>query len=125
MQPVDAPDAPAAIGPYSHAVATDGLLFCSGQIPVDPATGAVVDGDIGAQTAQVLSNLAAVLAADGLTLANVVKTTVFLTDLDDFGAMNAVYAEAFGDWKPARAAVQVSRLPKGVAVEIEAIAARR
>jgi len=114
--------APGAIGPYSQAVAVDGWMFCSGQIPIDPASGDLVGGDIGNQTDQVLRNLAAVLAAAGGTLANVVKTTVFLADMDDFGGMNEVYARHFGDHRPARAAVAVRTLPKNVSVEIEAIA---
>jgi 2-iminobutanoate/2-iminopropanoate deaminase len=114
--------APGAIGPYSQAVAVDGWLFCSGQIPMDPASGEVVEGDIGAQTDQVLRNLSAVLAAAGGTLSNVVKTTVFLADMGEFAGMNEVYARHFGEHRPARAAVAVRTLPKNVSVEIEAIA---
>jgi 2-iminobutanoate/2-iminopropanoate deaminase len=114
--------APGAIGPYSQAVAVDGWVFCSGQIPIDPSTGDLVGGDIAAQTDQVLTNVAAVLAAAGGTLANVVKTTVFLADMGDFAGMNEVYARHFGDHRPARAAVAVRTLPKNVSVEIEAIA---
>jgi 2-iminobutanoate/2-iminopropanoate deaminase len=114
--------APGAIGPYSQAVAVDGWVFCSGQIPLDPNTGELLEGDIGAQTDLVLKNLAAVLAASGGSLSNVVKTTVFLEDMDDFGGMNEVYAQHFGDHRPARAAVAVRTLPKNVSVEIEAIA---
>ncbi len=114
--------APGAIGPYSQAVAVDGWVFCSGQIPIDPATGDLVGGDIAAQTDQVLKNVAAVLAAAGGGLSNVVKTTVFLADMGDFAAMNEVYARHFGDHRPARAAVAVRTLPKNVSVEIEAIA---
>lgn len=114
--------APGAIGPYSQAVAAAGWLFCSGQIPIDPESGNLIEGDIGTQTDQVLKNLAAVLAAAGGTLANVVKTTVFLADMDDFTGMNEVYARHFGDHRPARAAVAVRTLPKNVSVEIEAIA---
>ena len=114
--------APGAIGPYSQAVSVDGWVFCSGQIPMDPATGEIVDGDIGAQTDQVLKNLAAVLEAAGGSLDRVVKTTVFLADMGDFGGMNEVYARHFGDHRPARAAVAVRTLPKNVDVEIEAIA---
>ncbi|MCB9665649.1 MAG: RidA family protein [Alphaproteobacteria bacterium] len=122
LGPVSTPDAPAAVGPYSQAVVVDGWVWCSGQIPLDPATGLVVAGGIEAQTRQVLANLAAVLRAAGVGLDRVVRCTVYLRDLEDFAAMNAVYAEAFGSWRPARAAVQVSRLPKDVAVEIDAIA---
>jgi 2-iminobutanoate/2-iminopropanoate deaminase len=114
--------APGAIGPYSQAVAVDGWVFCSGQIPIDPATGDLVGGDIAVQTDQVLKNVAAVLVAAGGALANVVKTTVFLADMDDFAGMNEVYARHFGDHRPARAAVAVRTLPKNVSVEIEAIA---
>jgi 2-iminobutanoate/2-iminopropanoate deaminase len=114
--------APGAIGPYSQAVAVDGWVFCSGQIPIDPATGDLVGGDIAAQTDQVLKNVAAVLAAAGGSLSHVVKTTVFLADMGDFAAMNEVYARHFGDHRPARAAVAVRTLPKNVSVEIEAIA---
>jgi len=114
--------APGAIGPYSQAVAVDGWVFCSGQIPIDPATGDLIGGTIGVQTDQVLKNVAAVLAAAGGTLANVVKTTVFLANMDDFAGMNEVYARHFGDHRPARAAVAVRTLPRNVSVEIEAIA---
>ena len=114
--------APGAIGPYSQAMKVDGWVFCSGQIPVDPATGELVEGDIGKQTDQVLKNLAAVLDAAGGSLSKVVKTTVFLQDMGDFGGMNEVYAQHFGDHRPARAAVAVRTLPKNVSVEIEAIA---
>ncbi len=114
--------APGAIGPYSQAVSVDGWVFCSGQIPIDPATGELVGGDIAAQTDQVLKNLTAVLVAAGAGLSNVVKTTVFLADMGDFSGMNEVYARHFGDHRPARAAVAVRTLPKNVDVEIEAIA---
>ena len=120
--PVRTERAPGAIGPYSQAVSVDGWVFCSGQIPIDPGTGELVEGDIGTQTHQVLKNLAAVLEAAGGSLSNVVKTTVFLADMGDFGGMNEVYAEHFGDHRPARAAVAVRTLPKNVDVEIEAIA---
>ncbi|MGD8360394.1 MAG: RidA family protein [Gemmatimonadota bacterium] len=119
---IETDQAPGAIGPYSQAVAVDGWIFCSGQIPIDPATGDLVGGDIAAQTDQVLKNVAAVLAAAGGGLSNVVKTTVFLADMGDFAAMNEVYARHFGDHRPARAAVAVRTLPKEVSVEIEAIA---
>ncbi|MEN0063804.1 MAG: RidA family protein [Myxococcota bacterium] len=123
MKSVETEDAPAAIGPYSQAIVTDdGWVFCSGQIPVDPSTNTLISGDVTAQTHQVFANLKAVLLASGSDLQHVVKCTVFLASMDDFGAMNAVYAEHFGDHRPARAAVEVSRLPKDVDVEIEAIA---
>jgi 2-iminobutanoate/2-iminopropanoate deaminase len=114
--------APGAIGPYSQGISVDGWVFCSGQIPIDPATGELVAGDIGAQTDQVLKNVAAVLEAAGASLSDVVKTTVFLADMGDFAGMNEVYARHFGDHRPARAAVAVRTLPKNVDVEIEAIA---
>lgn len=118
--------APAPIGPYCQAVRAAGnLLFTSGQLPADPATGALVQGDIAAQTRRVFENLKAVLAAGGAGLADVVKVTVFLRDMNDFPAVNAVYAEYFpGDDAPARSTVQVARLPKDAGVEIEMIAAR-
>lgn len=115
--------APGAIGPYSQAIDAGSFVFISGQIPVDPATGNVPDG-ISAQAAQSLKNLAAILDAAGLCTANVVKTTVFLADMGDFAAMNAEYAKAFAEPFPARSAVAVRELPKGVLVEIEAIAVR-
>ena len=114
--------APAALGPYSQAVKAGGFVYCSGQIPIDPAKNAIVDGPIEAQTRQVIANLANVLTAAGSSLANVVKTTVFIKDMNDFAALNGVYAEMFGDTKPARSCVEVARLPKDVKVEIEAIA---
>ena len=116
-------DAPQAIGPYSQAITLDKLVFCSGQIPLTPA-GAMAEGDISVQTRQVLANLKALLAASGSSLEHVLKTTVFLVDMGDFAAMNAVYAEFFTSAPPARSTVQVSRLPRDVRVEIEAIAAR-
>lgn len=116
--------APQAIGPYAQAVRAGHLVFCSGQIPIDPATGQVelCGGDVAQQTARVCKNLAAVLAAAGATLAQVTKTTVYLKDLHDFPAMNTAYAEAFGTHKPARATVEVARLPKDAKVEIDAVA---
>lgn len=114
--------APAAIGPYSQAITTGNLLFASGQIPVDPATGEVVAGGIEAQTKQVLANIRAVLAEAGAGMESVIKTTVFLTDLGDFQTVNAIYGEAFAQEPPARSCIQVSALPKGVAVEIEVVA---
>ncbi len=123
--PVSTSAAPAAIGPYSQAVDTGQLVFCSGQIPLDPASGAIEASDVSAQTEQVLVNLAAVLAAAGLGLDAVVKTTVFLADMADFAAVNAVYARHFaGPVLPARSAVQVAGLPRGALVEIEAVAQR-
>ncbi len=115
---------PPVLGPYSQAVAAGPLVFCSGQIPVD-AQGELVKGDIVVQTVQALENLKTVLAAAGLTLKDVVKTTVFLADLADFPEMNRVYAEFFPERPPARSTVQVAALPKGAAVEIEAVALRR
>ena len=119
---VSAPDAPQAIGPYSQAIRAGQWLFLSGQIPLDPSSGEVVGGDVRAQTRQVLDNLGAVLAAAGVSFDAVVKTTVYLTDLSEFGAMNEVYATVFTDPAPARATVQVSRLPRDVRVEIDAVA---
>ena len=119
---VQTPDAPAAIGPYSQAVQRDGWVFLSGQIALDPATGDLLAGDVAQQTRRVLDNLAAVVEAAGSSLADVVKTTVYLVDLADFAAMNEVYAERFEDGPPARACVEVAALPKGAAVEIDAVA---
>ena len=114
--------APGAIGPYSQAIKANGNVFVSGQIPIDPATGQFVSDDIAEQTEQVLKNLSAVLEAAGTSLASVVKTTVFLADMDDFGAMNEVYGKYFDSNKPARATVQAARLPRDAKVEIECIA---
>jgi 2-iminobutanoate/2-iminopropanoate deaminase len=114
--------APAAIGPYSQAITAGGWVFCSGQIPLDPETGQLVGGGIEQQTRQVLDNLGEVLAAAGSSWDEVVKTTIYLADLDDFQQVNAVYAERFGAAPPARATVEVSRLPKGARVEIDAVA---
>ena len=122
MDVLSAPGAPAAVGPYSHAVRVGGLLFCSGQVALDPKAGTLVGGDVAAQTRQVFENIRAVLTAAGAGLGDVVKTTVFLDTMDDFQAMNAVYAEAFGDHRPARSTVAVDRLPVGALVEIEVIA---
>ena len=116
-------NAPAAIGPYSQAVKAGNLLFVSGQVPLDPATGAPVEATIQAQTTQSLNNLKAILAQVGATMDNVVKTTVFLKDMEDFAEMNRIYQTFFAADCPARSAVQVGRLPKDVLVEIEAIAA--
>ena len=115
-------NAPGAIGPYSQAVKTGNMVFCSGQIPIDPKTGEFVSDDVAEQTEQVLKNLSAVLEAAGTNLNNVVKTTVFLADMSDFTAMNEVYAKFFSENKPARATVQAARLPKDARVEIECIA---
>lgn len=116
--------APKAVGPYSQAVRAGNLLFCSGQIPLDPVTGELrlFDGNVAEQAKLVMGNLGAVLAAEGLTFNDVIKTTIFLSDMDNFGKVNEVYASSFGDYKPARACVEVARLPKDVDVEIEAIA---
>lgn len=124
MQFIQTDKAPKAVGPYSQAVRTGNLIFLSGQIPIDPKTNELnlFDGDVAKQTDLVLKNLAAVLAAEGLTLKNIVKTSVFLKDMGDFANMNEVYAAHFGEHKPARACVQAARLPKDVSVEIEAIA---
>jgi 2-iminobutanoate/2-iminopropanoate deaminase len=117
-------DAPAAVGPYSQAVNAGNFLFCAGQIPLDPATGNLIEGDVTAQTRRVLDNVKAVLAAAGLTFEHVVKSTVFLADMNDFAAMNAVYSEYFAAPYPARSTIQVARLPKDARVEIEVIASR-
>jgi 2-iminobutanoate/2-iminopropanoate deaminase len=114
--------APAPVGPYSHAVRTGDLLFCAGQIPLDPATGTLVAGDIKAQTRQVLENVKVILQDQQLSFANVVKTTVFLTNLADFAAMNDIYAEFFTAAHPARSTVQVAALPRAALVEIEVVA---
>lgn len=114
--------APAAIGPYSQAIRIGNFVYTSGQIPLDPATGQLVEGDIKAQTRQVLTNVKAILEAAGTSLANVVKTTVFLKNMADFAAMNEVYAEFFSEPFPARSAIGVVALPKDVAVEIETVA---
>jgi len=113
---------PAAVGPYSHAVRVGGLLFCAGQIPIDPATGNLVAGDIKAQTERVLRNVKAILDDQKLTFANVVKSTVFMTNLADFAGMNEVYAKFFTSNCPARSTIQVAALPKGASVEIEVVA---
>lgn len=116
-------DAPAPIGPYNQAIRAGDLLFCSGQIALDVATGELVPGDVTAQTRQVMKNLGAVLAAAHATFAHVVKTTIFLVDMNDFAAVNAVYGEVFDVVAPARSTVAVAALPKGARVEIEAVAA--
>ncbi len=121
MKIVHTDNAPPAIGPYAQATVHGGIVYCSGQIPMDPS-GTLTGGDVQAQTRQALTNLSHVLEAAGASLSSVLKCTVFLQSMDDFAAMNEVYAEMFGDHTPARAAVQVAKLPKGVDVEIDAIA---
>jgi 2-iminobutanoate/2-iminopropanoate deaminase len=115
-------NAPKALGPYSQAIKAGGMVYCSGQIPIDPAVNDIVTVTVEDQTRQVIKNLSNVLEAAGSSLSKVVKTTVFISDMNDFAAINGVYAEMFGDTKPARACVQVARLPKDVKIEIEAIA---
>lgn len=124
MTEIDTPQAPKAVGPYSQAVKAGPWTYCSGQISIDPTTNDVLlfDGDVSQQTTQLLHNLAAVLQAAGGNLSNVVKTTVYLTNIDDYAAMNAAYAKMFGNHRPARACVQVARLPKNVQIEIDAVA---
>ncbi|HEY7766879.1 RidA family protein [Longimicrobium sp.] len=122
MQRVQTADAPAAIGPYSQGIIAHGFVFTAGQVPFDPASMQLVEGDIGMQTDQVMKNLGAILREAGADLSTVVKTTVFLRDMNDFVGMNEVYERHFGEHKPARSTVQVARLPRDVAVEIEAIA---
>ena len=119
---ITSPDAPKAIGPYSSAFRSGQLLFVSGQVPVDPATGQMVGGDIAAQTQRVLDNLGALLRAGGLTFADVVRTTVFLADMNDFAAMNDAYRSYFSEPYPARSTIQAARLPRDARVEIDAIA---
>ena len=121
-QAISTPLAPAAIGPYSQAVCSGNLVFVSGQIPLDPQTGHVVEGDAAVQTARVLQNLSAILEAAGSSLAQVLKATVYLRDMADFAMMNEVYARFFDDTPPARATVEVARLPRNVSVEIDLIA---
>ncbi len=123
MKQVHSDAAPAAIGPYSQAIVHGGLVYCSGQIALDPVSGALVEGDVQAEARLVLKNLAAVLKAAGSGLDRAIKVTVFLKDLSDFAAVNQVYTEAFGDHRPARACVEVARLPRDVRVEIDCIAA--
>lgn len=122
LEKVHSGGAPAAIGPYSQAIAHGGLVFTAGQIPLDPASMQLVDGDVAAQTERVMQNLSAVLEAAGASLQSVVKTTVFLADMNDFAAMNEVYGRWFGEHAPARSTVQVARLPRDARVEIECIA---
>lgn len=124
MKALHTDKAPAAIGPYSQAIAVNGFVFASGQIPLDPATGNVVEGGIKEQTKQALTNASAIMAEAGLSMANVIKTTVFMADMADFTAMNEVYSTFFSEPYPARSAVAVKALPKGVLVEVECIAAK-
>jgi 2-iminobutanoate/2-iminopropanoate deaminase len=119
---VSSPDAPAAIGPYSPAVRAGQLLFVSGQVPIDPATGQMIEGDVAVQTRRVLDNVGALLLAADRSFADVVRTTIFLADMNDFAAVNAIYAQYFSEPYPARATVQVARLPKDARVEIDVIA---
>ena len=121
-QVVSTEDAPKAIGPYSQAIVANGMVFCSGQVAIDPSTQSLIEGDVEAQTRRVLDNLDAVLRAAGASMDTIVKTTIFLADMDDFAKVNAIYGERFAELPPARATVQVSRLPLDVRVEIDAIA---
>ena len=122
IETVSTEKAPKALGPYSQALKAGGFVWCSGQIPINPATNTIEATTIEDQTRQAITNLSNVLAAAGTSLSNVVKTTVFIKDMNDFAALNGVYAEMFGDTKPARSCVEVARLPKDVKVEIECIA---
>ena len=122
IETVSTESAPKALGPYSQALKVDGFVYCSGQIPINPATNAIEAETIEDQTRQVITNLKNVLEAAGTSLSAVVKTTVFIKDMNDFAALNGVYAEMFGETKPARSCVEVARLPKDVKVEIEAVA---
>jgi 2-iminobutanoate/2-iminopropanoate deaminase len=122
FQHIQTADAPAAIGPYSQGILANGFLFTAGQIALDPATGDLVQGGVREQTARVMRNLSAVLASAGTGWASVVKTTVYLQDMNDFPVVNEIYGEAIGDARPARSTVQVAALPRGVLVEIDAVA---
>lgn len=124
MKPIVTSAAPAAIGPYSQAIEVNGFVYASGQLPIDPSTGAFPEGGVQEQTRQSLLNVKAILEEAGLTLANVVKTTVYLADMGDFAAMNEIYSQFFSQPFPARSAVAVKALPKGALVEVEVIAAR-
>ena len=124
MKPIVTSAAPAAIGPYSQAIEVNGFVYASGQLPIDPATGAFPEGGVQEQTRQSLLNVKAILEEAGLTLANVVKTTVYLADMGDFAAMNEIYSQFFSQPFPARSVVAVKALPKGALVEVEVIAAR-
>ncbi|MDB4996700.1 MAG: Endoribonuclease [Myxococcaceae bacterium] len=125
MKVIQSDNAPAAIGPYSQAIEANGFVFVSGQIAIDPKSGSIVEGGIAAETAQVLANLEAVLAAAGCTLADVVKTTIYLKSLADFQVVNALYGKKFTGSPPARATVEVSALPRGAVVEIDAVAVKK
>ncbi len=122
MEVISTENAPKALGPYSQAIKANGMVYCSGQIPIDPAVNAITAETIEDQTKQAITNLKNVLEKAGSSLSKVVKTTVFISDMNEFARLNAVYAEMFGDTKPARSCVQVARLPKDVKIEIEAIA---
>ena len=122
MQIISAPNAPAAVGPYSQAVRTGNLLFCSGQIPINPASGTIEATDVEGQALQVIANIKAVLAGAGLTIQNVVKSTMFLQDMGDFAKVNPIYEAGYEGHKPARSTIQVAKLPLGALVEIEVIA---
>lgn len=122
MKTISTEQAPKAIGPYSQGIEANGFVYVSGQIPLDPTTGELVDGDIKKQVTRVFENIRAILKASGCDLRSVVKTTVFVTDLSNFSVINEIYSQYFGDHKPARSFVQVSALPKGAHVEIEVIA---
>jgi 2-iminobutanoate/2-iminopropanoate deaminase len=122
-EPVTAPGAPDAVGPYSHAVTSGGLLFCSGQVPLDPETGELVDGGVGERTRRCLENLEAVCAAAGASLADAVRVGVYVTDMGDFAEVNQAYADFFGEGPPARTAIGVASLPLGAPVEVDAIVA--
>lgn len=121
ITPITTDQAPAAIGPYSQAVVAGGMLYVSGQIPLDPASGEIVEGDVGAQAQRVLENLKAVIKAAGSSMSNVVKVTIFLTDMGQFAVVNEIYGSHFSAPFPARACVEVSKLPKGVDVEMDAV----
>jgi 2-iminobutanoate/2-iminopropanoate deaminase len=125
MKTISTDKAPKAIGPYSQAIVANGFVFCAGQIPLDPVSGQLITGDIKAQTERVLANLEAVLTAAGASWSSVVKTTVFLQNFDDFAVVNEIYGRVLGDARPARSTVQVAKLPRGVDIEIDAIAAAK
>jgi len=124
MKQISTQNAPAAIGPYSQAIEVNGFVYASGQLPIDPATGAFPEGGVKEQTRQSILNVKAILEEAGLALSNVVKTTVYLADMDDFAAMNEVYSQFFAQPFPARSAIAVKALPKGALVEVEVVAAR-
>lgn len=125
LKKITSQNAPAALGPYSQAIQFENLIFCSGQLGINPETGKLIDETIEGQAAQIFKNMRAVLDAAGVTLADVVKTTVFLTSMGDFPVLNALYAEAFGEHKPARSTIQVAGLPLGAKIEIECIAIKQ